>query len=185
METYTVTICGLTRELPLVHISRKTKLANFSFLGDVALVDKIADEFASRLKNVPFDYLVATEIKAVPLVHGVAKRLGHTKFVVCRKSVKPYMISPVIRKPLPHFPKHVQPMVINGPDATLLKGKKVVVIDDVVSTGVTMRMMKKILSDIGATMISCFVVIKQGDTLFEPIENLTFLAELPIFIDPE
>jgi adenine phosphoribosyltransferase len=184
MEMYSLTICGLTRKLPVVHISAKTKLANFTFLGDVELVDRLADEFATRLKNIQFDYIVVPHVKAVPLAHGVAKRLGHPKFVVCRKSVKPYMTGSVIVKPMPHFPKHVQAIVMNGPDAALLKGKKVVVIDDVISTGVTIRMMKKLLSDVEATMVGCFVVIKQGDNLFEPIQNLTFLAELPIFTDP-
>jgi adenine phosphoribosyltransferase len=185
MDTYTLTICGLTRELPIVHISQKTRLANFSFLGDVELVDRLADEFATKLKTVPFDYIVVPHVKAVPLAHGVAKRLGHRRFIVCRKSVKPYMIRPHNIRPLSHFPKHAQPIAMNGTDAELLKGKRVVVIDDVVSTGVTLRMMKKLLTDVGAILTGCFVVIKQGDNLFEPLENLTYLAKLPIFKDPE
>ncbi len=117
MNTYTLHICGLTRELPLVHISKKTKLANFSILGDVELVDALADKMTEMIRPLSFDYLVCPEVKIVPLIHGVAKRLGHKRYVVCRKSVKPYMASPIILKPLPHFPKHVQQIVINGADA--------------------------------------------------------------------
>ncbi len=185
MKTYTLTICGLDRELPLVHISKKTLLANFTFLGDVELVDCLADRLASKLKNSGVDYLVCPHVKVVPLVHGVAKRLGHKRFVVCRKSVKPYMTSPVILKPLPHFPKHVQPMVTNGSDAEVLKGKKVIIIDDVVSTGITMQMATKLMAMVGATVIECVAVMKQGDSLLKNIDHLTYLQKLPIFtIDP-
>ncbi|MBI2404598.1 adenine phosphoribosyltransferase [Candidatus Gottesmanbacteria bacterium] len=181
MKTYTLTICGLTRKLPLVHISKKTLLANFTFLGDIELVDCLADTLAGKLKKSRVEYLVCPHVKVVPLVHGVAKRLGHKRFIVCRKSVKPYMNSPVILKPLPHFPKHVQPMVINGSDAELLKRKKVVIIDDVVSTGITMRMTQKLMGTIGATVLKCIAVIRQGDTPLGNIENLTYLHHLPIF----
>src|SRR4030067_3423654 len=143
MQYYTLKLCGLTRKLPLAHVSKKSQLANFSILGDVELVNILADTLAAKLKKFKFDYLVATEVKVVPLVHGVALRLGHKRFVVCRKSVKPYMINPVILKPLKHFPKHVKPMVIDSQDAKLLKGKQVIIVDAVISTGVTMRMMKK------------------------------------------
>jgi len=182
METYTLTICGLTRELPLVHISRKTKLANFSILGDVELVDRLADVLTEKLKNVSFDYLVCPDVKIVPLIHGVAKRLGRRRYIVCRKSVKPYMVTPMILKPMAHFPKHVEQIVINGKDVEILKGKKVVVIDDVVSTGVTMRMMKKLMENIGAIVVERVAVIKQGDKQFDDMSDLIFLQELPIFI---
>lgn len=181
MKNYTLTICGLTRQLPLVHISKKTLLANFTFLGDVELVDALADTLAAKLKSNNADYLVCPHVKVVPLVHGVAKRLGHKRFVVCRKSVKPYMMSPVIVKPLPHFPKHVQPMVINGTDAELLKGKKVIIVDDVVSTGITMQMANRLMVNVGATVVKNIAIIRQGDGLLENIVNLEYLHQLPIF----
>lgn len=182
METYTLHICGLTRELPLVHISKKTKLANFSILGDVELTDALADKLTDMVKPLTFDFLVCPEVKIVPLLHGITKRLGRKRFIVCRKSVKPYMTDPIILKPLSHFPKHVQQIVINGTDAERVKGKKVIVIDDVVSTGVTMRMMKKLMETVGATVVECVAVIKQGDKSFDDLSNLIYLQKLPIFI---
>jgi adenine phosphoribosyltransferase len=178
--SYTLRICGLSRQLPLSYISKKTQLANFSVLGDVELVDCLADNLAAKLKSLEFDYLVALEVKIVPLVHGIAKRLGHQKFVVCRKSVKPYMEAPIILKPLAHFPKHVKPLVIDGKDARLIKGKRVVVIDTVISTGVTMRMMKKLLEKVGATPVKLIAVLRQGEQ-FDHFENLLWLAEIPVF----
>ena len=130
--------------------------------------------------KINFDYLVGPEVKAVPLIHGVAKRLGHKRFVVCRKSIKPYMTSPVVVKPLNYFPKHVKPLVLNGTDVDILKGKKVLVIDDVISTGVTMRMISHLMSKVNAEVVGYITAIKQGDQ-FDSLNNLIYLAQLPIF----
>lgn len=181
MEYYTLKLAGLIRKLPLNHVGRQTRLANFSILGDVELVDKLADTLTLKLKNLMFDYLVAPEVKVTPLVHGIAKRLGHKKFIVCRKSVKGYMVNPTIIKPLPHFPKHVKQIVINESDRLLITGKKVIVVDDVVSTGVTMRLMKKLMEKVGTEVVLCVSIFKQGSTQFEKLENYFYLANLPIF----
>lgn len=181
METYTLTLCGLTRELPIVQVSPKMRMANFSLLGDVELVDKLADTLAEKLRSYQFDYLVCPEVKVVPLTHGVAKRLGHKQFVVCRKSIKPYMVDPTILKPLDYFPKHIQPLVINGSDRELIAGKRVIIIDAVISTGVTIRMMRKLMEKIHANVVLSVAVLKQGKQ-FDDIPNLFYLAELPVFL---
>lgn len=180
MKTYTFTICGFTRKIPLVHISKNTLLANFTFLGDIELVNCLADKLAGMLKDKSVDYFVCPHVKVTPLVHGVALRLGHKRFVVLRKSVKPYMESPVILRPLPDMPKHVHPLVINGRDAKLLKNKRVIVIDDVISTGTTMRMVDKLMKMVGASVLRNIAVVKQGSQQ-EHIDNLVSLYEFPIF----
>lgn len=180
MDFYTLEICGLTRKLPLIQIGRNTKIASFSILGDVELVSRLADEITKKAKKYTFDYIVAPEVKAVPLVHEVAQRLKHKRFVICRKSIKPHMISPVVLKPLSHFPKHVKALVLSGDDAKILNGKKVLIIDDVVSTGVTVRMMEKLIEDVNGTVVGVIAAIKQGEQ-FDIIKNFEYLAELPIF----
>ena len=182
MRYYTLELCGLKRKLPLTSISKNTKLASFSILGDVELVNKLADILAAMLKKERFDYLVGPEVKVVPLIHGVALRLGHKRFVVCRKSVKPYMVSPIILRPLPHFPRHVRQLVIDGVDAKMLKGKKVIIMDDVASTGVTIRMMRRLMEKVGAEVVKTVVVIKQGEQ-FDDIKDFVYLSELPVFKD--
>lgn len=185
MKYYSLNLCGIKRQLPLSSISKKTQLANFSILGDVELVEASATAIAKFLKNVSFDYLIALEVKAVPIVHSIALKLKHKRYIVCRKSVKPYMISPIILKPLPYFPRHIKPMVIDGCDAALLKGKRVVIIDTVISTGVTMRMMKHLMDKIGATVVHLVAILKQGQP-FDHFDNLYYLQEIPIFkTDPE
>ncbi|MCX6794287.1 MAG: phosphoribosyltransferase family protein [Candidatus Gottesmanbacteria bacterium] len=163
MKTYTLSICGLTRKIPLVHNSKSTLLANVTFLGDIELVN-----------------CLGPHVKVTPLVHGVALRLGHKRFVVLRKSVKPYMESPIILRPLPDMPKHVQQLVINGPDALLLKGKNIIVIDDVISTGTTMRMVSHFMEMVGARVSCSIAVIRQGNAILD-IPNLRSLYDIPIF----
>ncbi|RJR29073.1 adenine phosphoribosyltransferase [Candidatus Microgenomates bacterium] len=180
METYKLDIVGVKRELPLIYVGKHTRIASFSILGDVELTDKLADRIADDLKNIEFDCLVGPEVKVVPLIHGVAKRLAHKRFIVCRKSIKSYMISPVKVVPLSHFPKHAKPLVINGDDAHLLKGKKVYILDDVVSTGITMRMIKYLMDKVGAEVVGYYSVFLQG-TQFDKINNLTYMEKLPIF----
>lgn len=182
MDYYELYLVGIERKLPLIKVGKNTSIASLNLLGDVELVDALADEIASKLKNLKFDYLVGPEVKVVPLIHGVAKRLGQKKFIVCRKSAKPYMLSPVTVKPLSHFPKHAKPLVLDGSDAMLLKDKSVVILDDVVSTGVTMRMMEYLMKKVGAKVIKTYCVIKQGEQ-FDNLNELNYLSELPVFKD--
>ncbi len=179
VEYYTIELYGLKRTLPIVHTGKRTKLANFTLLGDIELVDALAEAFVKKFSSYEFDYLVAVEVKVVPLVHGIAKRLGHKQFIVCRKRIKPYMVEPVSVKPFPNFPKHVQPLVINGIDADKLKGKRVIVMDDVVSTGMTMRLMHALMQKIDATVVASAAVLRQGEQ-FIKLDNFLYVAELPI-----
>lgn len=182
MEYFDLKICGLTRKLPLIQVGRNTKIASFSILGDVELCNKLADKIAKKLKGVDFDYLVGPEVKVVPLIHGVAVRLKQPRYVICRKSIKSYMHEPFKVNPLSHFPKHVKPLVLDGPDVELLKDKKVIIIDDVVSTGVTMRMMNYLMNKVDAQVVGYFAALKQGDQ-FDELDNLQFLGELPVIKD--
>jgi adenine phosphoribosyltransferase len=181
IKYHKITICGLARELPIKAVSKNTKLANFNFLGDVELVEKISKQLKKKLQKYDFDYIVGPEVKVVPLLNTLAKEFKHSKYVVCRKTIKRYMIKPTILKPLPYFPKHIKPLVIDGPDANLLRRKKVAIVDDVVSTGVTMRMLRKLMENIEAEIVVTAAVIKQGEKQFDEIKNFVYLATLPIF----
>ena len=90
------------------------------------------------------------------------------------------MTSPIIVKPLSHFPKHVKPLVLNGPDAEMLKNKKVFVVDDVISTGVTFRQITHLMSKVGAEVVGYITAIKQGEQ-FDQLDNLIYIASLPVF----
>ena len=154
MEFYELNLCGLKRKLPFKYIAKNTRFANFNVLGDVELVERISEELAKKLKVFKPECIVGPEVKVVPVIHELTKKLKIKHYVICRKSIKPYMISPTILKPLSHFPKHTRPLVIDGRDKEFLKGKRVAIIDDVVSTGVTMRMVRKLMDNVGAKVVA-------------------------------
>jgi adenine phosphoribosyltransferase len=181
MDYYNLEFLGLTRHLPLIPISKNTKIASFNILGDVELVDAASRELARRLADYTFDCLVGPEVKVVPLIHQLAIRLHQPRYVICRKSIKPYMQQPIILKPLAYFPKHTRPLVIDGQDGAILAGKRVVIVDDVISTGVTVRMMKFLMKKIGAEVVAVVCIIRQGEGQFDPLPDLVYLATVPIF----
>lgn len=175
MEYYTLNILGLERKLPLVSISPRIKIASFNLLGDGELVEKIAGELAEKLKNTEFDFLVGPEVKVVPLIQSLAVKLGKPRYVILRKNIMGYMVSPVLGKARPS-------LVLNGSDAQLLRGKKVVIIDDVVSTGRTVKTLYELMEEVDAKVVCTLAVLKQGDEpLNEDVKDLVFLATLPLF----
>jgi len=174
MEYYDLKICGLTRQLPIVPLGPKLKIASFNLLGDGELVEKVAEELEKKLKKEKFDYLVGPEVKVVPLVQVLAKKLNKPRYVILRKNIMGYMTRPVTNKSKPT-------LVLNGPDAEILRGKKVVIIDDVVSTGRTIRVVQEMMKIIGAEVVSAVAVIKQGEKEEEIEVPFFFLGVLPLF----
>lgn len=184
LSYHTLTICGLTRKLPIKAVSKNTKLASFNILGDRELVDAIANELHTHLISYEFDIIVGPESKVVPLLHILSQKFNHPRYVVCRKSIKPHMVSPIVLEPQPHFPRHVKQLVIDGNDVDLIRGKNVAIVDDVVSTGVTMRMMKQLMKQVGAIPTVIATILKQGEETFDELDNLVYLETLPIYKSP-
>lgn len=165
---------GLKRKLPVIAISPKIKVASVNLLGDTKLVNVFAEVLSSKIKNTGFDCLVGPEVKVVPLLHELSKKLKKDRYVICRKQIHGYMVRPVVTKFKPS-------LVLDGQDAKYLKDKKVVVIDDVVSSGRTMRMVEDLMNVVGAKVVSHIAVFRQGDIKDEIFKDLIFLGELPVF----
>lgn len=174
MNFYTLSICGLKRELPIVAISPKMKIASFNLLGDAELVRAAAKEMAARLRGEAFDYLVGPEVKVVPLLQEISNLLSKDQYVILRKKIHGYMVRPLSS----HSPS---PLVINGPDADLLTDSNVVLIDDVVSTGKTFREAETILTGIKAKVVKGVALLKQGEEPAEFNFPVEFLGHLPLF----
>lgn len=164
----------MTRELLIVPLGPKLKIASFNLLGDGELVDKLADELAKKLKKLEFDYLVGPEVKVVPLLQVLSKRLEKPRYIILRKNIMGYMVKPVTNKSKPT-------LVLNGPDAELLKGKKVIIVDDVVSTGRTIRIVQELMKIVGAEVVEAVGVFKQGEKEEEIDVPFIFLGTLPLF----
>lgn len=175
MKYYTLDFFGLNRNLPIIKITPKIQIASISLLGDVELTQIAAEKLAEKLAGFDFDYLVGPEVKVVPLLFALSQILKKDRFVVCRKSIKGYMISPkIINIP----PNKNNRLVLDGPDSTLIKNKKIAIIDDVVSSGTTITNLKKLLSQTGTKIEVIASVFKQGDRYAGP---LVYLQDLPIF----
>lgn len=179
MDCYDIEFYGLKRSLPITLVSPTKMIANFNILGDVEFTEIAGDEMEKLLRKnkiIP-DCFVGPEIKIVPFVHHLAKRFGHKRYVILRKSVRGYMISPLQKNPEKFMPSHVKKMVISKQDVEYLKGKKIVLVDDVVSTGATMTMLEYFMTELGADVIGKCSIFKQGEIYNKP---LFFLAQLPM-----
>lgn len=178
-DFYQLNFFGLKRQLPISYLSPRLKIANFNILGDVELTEKagkILQKILAGKKIVP-DCFVGPEVKIVPFVHHMAKRFGHKRYIILRKSIRGYMIRPTIEHPWHKASKHVKKIVLSEFDKTFLKNKNVVLIDDVVSTGATMEMLGKLMNKIGAKVIAKCAIFKQGKRYKG---ELIYLAKLPI-----
>ena len=178
MDHYPLDFYGIKRDLPILSIAPKVKIASFSLLGDVEITQKSAEVLAKKLKDIEFDYLVGPEVKVVPLLFALSSMLHKSHFIVCRKSVKGYMIAPLIYKT--KYKTKTFMLVLDGADALRIKNKKVVIIDDVVSSGTTINSLYKFLTSSGARVAAIASIFKQSQQFHN---DLIYLQELPVFID--
>jgi len=179
MEYYELNFFGLSRKLPITYLSATKRVANFSIIGDIEFTEKAGEELEKVLRQrqlIP-DCFVGPGISAASFVHHLAKRFGHKRYVILRKSIRGYMVTPEIQSPWRSAPKHTKKLVLNGFDREFLKGKTVVLVDTVVSTGVTMEMLHELVSKIGSKPIAKCAIFLQGD---DYKADLMYLAKLPI-----
>ena len=173
MDYYTLKICGFVRQLPIVKIGPKYSIASFSLLGDVDLVETLAAELVERIKYLDFDFLLGPEIKVLPLVYQMSNLLGHKNYIITRQKILGYMTRPVKSDGR-------QPLVLNGSDAQLLENKKVVLVNDVITTGGTIREMESLMNKMKAKVIAIACVLKQGELQVKINKPLFYLQTIPM-----
>ena len=179
-ETYAVEIAGLKRDLRLFEIKPGLKIAILNILGDTELVAACAKELAGKLKNTDYDVLVTAEAKSIPLAYALS---AETKkpYVVLRKAYKPYMGVALQAETLSITTGKPQTLILDEKDLGLVKGNKVVVLDDVISTGSTLQGMRMILEKAGASVVTETAIFTEGDRA--QWENIISLGHLPLFTD--
>lgn len=175
---YQLEVCGLKRNLPVIQVGDDLWIASFVMLGDTQLVNVCAGALASKLAGYDFDFLVGPEAKAVPLLHALSTVLGHRQYIVCRKSVKSYMQDPLVAEVESITTQGVQKLVLDGIDAARISGKRVAVVDDVVSTGGSIEAVEALMSKAGAEIVCKAAVLKEGSGY---TGDLIYLQELPVF----
>lgn len=174
MRTHSIEIGDQRRELQVVNVGA-VSVALLNLLGDTALTEAAADELVARLPP-EVEGFVTPEVKAVPLAHAMSVRTG-LPYVVARKTIKPYMVEPVTRDVLSITTGKPQLLVIDGADVAKLAGKRVAIVDDVVSTGGTLDSLLELLTEVGAEVVATMVVFTEGDAR----DDVIALGHLPLY----
>lgn len=178
MNAYEMTLCGLKRSLPFTAISDTMAFAGFIMIGDTQLIEACGKELASRIQGA--DIIVTAEAKGIPLAYEVSRNLGHKEYVVARKSMKKYMSGVVSEEVNSITTAGTQLLHLGTMEIDLIKGKKVCIVDDVISTGESLRALEALVTKVGGTVVCRAAVLAEGDAAKR--EDLTFLAPLPLFV---
>jgi len=180
-ETYAVEIAGLKRELRLFEIKPGLKIAILNILGDTELVQACAKQLAQKMKDVKdFDVLVTAEAKSIPLAHALSVETKKP-YVVLRKAYKLYMGDALRAETLSITTGQPQILILDEKDVEMMKGKKVVIVDDVISTGSTLQGMRMILDKAGSTVVAEAAIFTEGDRA--QWMHIISLGHLPLFTD--
>lgn len=176
MATYKMTIAGLERELPICKVNDNLDIAGFVIFGDVEMTVAAAGEL---LKKCPeFDFIVAPEAKAIPLAHEMARQSGKPYFI-CRKGAKLYMQSPVSVNVRSITTDKEQTLFMDSLEGEQLRGKRVVILDDVISTGESLLAVRKLIEQFDADIVAQAAILAEGDAADR--DDIIFLEKLPLF----
>jgi adenine phosphoribosyltransferase len=174
---YEINICGVKRSLPIIKISDNLAIASFVILGDTELIVKTAPILAEKLPQV--DILITAEAKGIPLVYEISKLLNMKEYIIARKSIKPYMNNPITDEVVSITTQKEQTLCLDGNDADKIKGKKVAIIDDVISTGESLSAIERLVEKAGGIITARAAILAEGDAAKR--DDIIFLEELPLF----
>lgn len=177
MTTYNLELLSLKRELPLMKIKEDLAIASFVILGDTELVEVVSPKIAERLKDI--DIIVTAEAKGIPLAYEISKLLGMKEFIVARKSIKSYMDSPITEEVNSITTQNKQILCLDKIDSEKIKGKKVAIIDDVISTGESLKSVESLVEKVGGIVKSKAAILAEGDAANR--DDIIFIKRLPLF----
>ncbi len=174
--TYEIDIAGMKRQLPLCPVTDDLYIGAFVMFGDVELTVHAAAEL---LKRVPeFDYIVAPEAKSIPLAYEMSRQSG-INYLIARKKAKAYMTGVFEVRVQSITTAGEQTLIIDTADAEKIRGKRVLILDDVISTGESLRATEELVNRAGGIIVAKAAVLAEGDAANRP--DLTVLAPLPLF----
>ncbi len=173
---YEIKIAGLNRRLPLCEVSEHLDIAAFILFGDVEVTVAAAAELLKKVGE--FDIILTPEAKSIPLAYEMARQSGKN-YIVARKDLKVYMKDPVSVNHTSITTQHEQHLYLGKDEAELLKDKKILVVDDVVSTGESLDAVKELVDLIGGTVVNSCAVLAEGDATKR--EDFVYLEKIPLF----
>ena len=174
---HTMTIAGLQRDLPLCPVSDELYIGAFVIFGDAPLTVACAGEL---LKKAPeYDYLITAEAKGIPLIHEMARQHGDEKYFLARKGKKLYMTS-VFESTVHSITTDAeQHLYLDGADAAMMQGKRILIVDDVISTGESLSAIEALVEKAGGIICGRMAILAEGDA--QQREDLIYLEKLPLF----
>lgn len=175
--TYEIDVAGLKRDLPICRVTDDLYIGAFVMFGDVELTVHCAAELLKRAPE--YDYLIAPEAKAIPLVYEMARQSGAEKYFIARKVAKAYMSGVFEVNVKSITTAAVQRLIIDSADAEQIRGKRMLILDDVISTGESLHAMEELVTAAGGIVAGRMAVLAEGDAINR--DDIIVLAPLPLF----
>ena len=174
---YKLKVAGIERDLPLCPISKELNIAAFVLFGDVELTEVCAKALYERAPE--HDIMITAESKGIPLVYEMCRLSGRNRYVLARKSVKLYMKDVVACETKSITTGAMQTLYIDGDDAEYLKGKRVLIVDDVISTGGSLASLENLVNKAGGEVVGKMAILAEGDAIER--HDIICLQKLPLF----
>ena len=174
---YRMTVAGLERDLPICPLNEKLSIAGFVIFGDQELT--VACARALLAKAPEYDYILTAEAKGIPLAHEMARQAGDAKYILARKGPKLYMrdIFSVTVNSITTAKE--QKLYLDGADAALMKGKRILIVDDVISTGESLKALEALVEKAGGNICGRMAILAEGDAIDR--DDIIYLEPLPLF----
>ena len=179
MATYSMHVAGLTRELPICKVNDDLYIGAFIMFGDAELTVECARALLKLAESVEYDYLFTAEAKSIPLIHEMARQSGAKKYFIARKGPKVYMPDPISVDDQSITTLSLQRLYLGSDDAALIRGRKILIVDDVISTGGSLKAMEKLVEKAGGTVAGRMAVLAEGGAAERT--DIKFLKKLPVF----
>ena len=175
---YTMNIAGLDRDLPLCKVADDLYIGAFVMFGDAEITVACARELLARAPK-DYDYLLTAEAKSIPLIHEMARQSGAKTYFIARKGMKVYLTDPIHVTVHSITTQHEQDLYLSGEDAARIRGKRILIVDDVISTGDSLKAMEELVVDAGGTVAGRMAVLAEGDA--QNRDDIIYLEKLPVF----
>ena len=174
---YRMKVAGLERDLPICKVTDSLYIAGFVIFGDQELTVACARELLKRAPE--YDYIITTEAKGIPLAHEMARQAGDAKYILARKAPKLYMVDLFSSTVKSITTAKEQTLYQDGADAKLMEGKKILIVDDVISTGESLAALEALVEKAGGEICGRMAILAEGDA--QNRADLIYLEKLPLF----
>ena len=179
MATSRMHIAGLDRDLPICKVTDDFYIGAFIMFGDAELTVACARELLKLAEGIDYDYLFTAEAKSIPLIHEMARQSGAEKYFIARKGPKVYMPDPISVQDRSITTLGVQQLFLGSDDAALIRGRRILIVDDVISTGGSLLAMEALVAKAGGTVAGRMAVLAEGGAAQR--SDIRFLEKLPVF----